>query len=266
LYSDPRRTVSLLREIEKTKQIPGESRRRWFVSTRFELIVWVTPENRLKKFQLCYRESGDERALTWSPETGFTHETVESGEEVSARPKGTPVLVQDGQFERDRILAEFERESAGIDPELSTFVKNALADYPISLGEHLCARLLDPNTASLRVGPVPGKRLATLDQVWEYTEERISELPEQALGFLGAYCLILCLGQARWAPPEIVLDTAVQELSGRPPPGAEKVQKAFQRGVELAREHLEPLVGKRGSGIFLEGLRYVRQLLATELE
>lgn len=120
----------MLREVKHVRQIPGESFRRWFSSETFDLIVWHDQDHSITGFQLCYREGVDQKALTWQRDTGFTHKRVDDGEGRPFRPKMTQILVPDGIFERDHILALFENESKTIDPQVVRLVTQTIKKYP----------------------------------------------------------------------------------------------------------------------------------------
>jgi hypothetical protein len=96
----------------------------------FDLIVWYTPDNSIMGFQLCYGKGVDEHALTWSEGKGFSHNRIDDGEDCPASHKMTPILVPDGIFEKDNVLALFQKESKAIDPELVRIVTETIKKYP----------------------------------------------------------------------------------------------------------------------------------------
>lgn len=82
-----------LTEIANPQQIEGEPKRRWFSSLDLDLIVWLNENAEPMRFQFCYDKSRAERALSWSPELGFTHHAVDSGEMADdIRHKASPIL------------------------------------------------------------------------------------------------------------------------------------------------------------------------------
>lgn len=121
----------MLVELADVRQVPGEGTRRWFSDGYFDLIVWYAEGDALG-FQLCYDKGHDERALTWRPPHRYTHNRVDDGEGPFGS-KRTPVLVQDGLFDRDPILDRFRRAAVGIDPEVTLLVCRALAECPASV-------------------------------------------------------------------------------------------------------------------------------------
>src|SRR6266496_2922148 len=76
-------------------KLEDEVPRRWFSDDYFDLIIWTLPNGSVSGFQLCYDKTGTERALTWSPRSGFQHERVDTGEADPTKNR-TPVLVPDG--------------------------------------------------------------------------------------------------------------------------------------------------------------------------
>jgi hypothetical protein len=120
----------MLREMGPVRQVAGEPSRRWFADRAFDLIVWSDARGDLTGFQLCYRKGSDEHALTWWRETGFSHDRIDDGEGLPENHKMTPILVPDGSFDRDQLVASFRRVSQGLDPELVGFVASTIARYP----------------------------------------------------------------------------------------------------------------------------------------
>ena len=119
--------VVILIEVLDVRQIPGEDRRRWFASDDMELIVWCDASGAPVSFQLCYDRPRAERAVTWDPETGFSHMAVDDGEGVDFKWKGTPILVPDGAFDLHRLRERFVRESRDLPPAIVEFVAGKLA-------------------------------------------------------------------------------------------------------------------------------------------
>ena len=118
----------MLRELSDTRQIPGEARRRWFESSRCDLIVWLRGDESAEGFQLCYdKEEAKEQALTWIDGRGFSHMAVDSGNRRTAgHGRGTPLLVANGTFDVDRIRRIFRAEAKGIPPEYIELVLTKL--------------------------------------------------------------------------------------------------------------------------------------------
>ncbi len=119
----------MLSEIRNARQVAGEGYRRWFTDDDFDLIVWYTDGGLLAGFQLCYDKEDSERALTWTRDHGFQHNRVDPGE-VAGRSKMTPLIIADGVFDAGPVVAKFRRQSAALDPELSSFVMKKMEEYP----------------------------------------------------------------------------------------------------------------------------------------
>lgn len=120
----------MLRELKGAQQVAGEPFRRWFCDDTFDLIVWYADGGPPIGFQLCYREGGDEHALTWLENRGFSHNRVDDGEGRPARHKMTPVLVPDGLFDGRHVANAFRQASAEIESEVATLVLETIAKYP----------------------------------------------------------------------------------------------------------------------------------------
>lgn len=121
----------MLQEEKNIKQIPGESFRRWFHDKTLDLIVWYSQEKNIAGFQLCYQNESEERVLTWLTGKGFCHNRIDDGEGRPDRHKMSPILVPDGKFDRDHILALFEKESREIDPGVKQVVTQTIKKYPL---------------------------------------------------------------------------------------------------------------------------------------
>lgn len=120
----------MLTEMKNVEQIPGEPRRRWFSDRYFDLIVWVDDRDRILGFQLCYDKLRNERFLTWWPDRGYRHGRIDDGEDRPGKQKATPILVADGEFERDRIADLFKTESAGLEEDISSLVYDKIKSWP----------------------------------------------------------------------------------------------------------------------------------------
>ncbi len=120
----------MLREVEHVGQVPNEPRRRWFSGETMELYVWCEDSGEIYGFQLCYGKGRDERALTWLKDKGFTHRRVDDGEDTLEAFKMTPILVPDGVFAKDEVLASFEAQSGKVDSDIVEFVAEKLKGYP----------------------------------------------------------------------------------------------------------------------------------------
>ncbi len=121
----------MLKELPIVRQVPREPRRRWFADDYFDLIVWVGKKGEIIGFQLCYDNFGDEHALTWHGETGFSHQRVDNGE--TDRPyKATPILVPDGSFDAATIARLFKKHSRAMDKRVAEFVLDKITHYHLA--------------------------------------------------------------------------------------------------------------------------------------
>ncbi len=99
------------------------------VSNRvFDLMVWFKNDNEITGFQLCYNISFDEKELTRLKDKGFSHNSIDEGENIETRHKGSPVLVRDGSFDNATISLRFKNESKKIDGSISKFVYEKLLE------------------------------------------------------------------------------------------------------------------------------------------
>jgi hypothetical protein len=120
----------MLKEAENTRQIPGESHRRWFSDKTCDLIVWYSTDKNIKGFQLCYQDGSHERALTWFKDLGYSHNRVDKGEDIALQYKMSPILIPDGTFNKDAVLTLFTKKSKEIDQEIIRFISKIIKQYP----------------------------------------------------------------------------------------------------------------------------------------
>ena len=120
----------MLTETHRVKQFGDEQTRRWFSDKNCDLIVWYKPDKNILGFQLCYKSGTHEKALTWLKDKGYSHDRIDDGEGKILTYKMTPILVPDGTFEKEQILAIFKKESGEIDPELKNLVYQKISEYP----------------------------------------------------------------------------------------------------------------------------------------
>ena len=129
------RAIHAMKEHAGVRQIPGERRRRWFFSDRFDLIVWLDDDGSLAGFELCYDKHQVERSLSWRSSGGFAHMAVDDGEERPGKHKGSPVLVPDGHFDARRVQADFILAATALPEDIVSGVTKALMSHPQS-GPH----------------------------------------------------------------------------------------------------------------------------------
>lgn len=115
--------MSLLTEVPKVRQQPGEGRCRWFTAEMLDLFVWVGEEGAPLRFQLCWRDGGEGCALTWKPDTGLVHERIDEDARGGMGYQGTAVLRSaDEDFDLALILPRFAAASVTVPAELRGFV------------------------------------------------------------------------------------------------------------------------------------------------
>ena len=72
----------MLKEVIEVRQNPGEDQRKMFQDEEFDLFIWYKDQETISGFQLCYDKGQMEKALSWHEGGGFSHDQVQSGEEV----------------------------------------------------------------------------------------------------------------------------------------------------------------------------------------
>jgi hypothetical protein len=118
----------MLQEILNTRQIAGESRRRWFTSSTMDLIVWSDVGGALLAFQFCYDKGRAEQAVSWKPQVGLSHMAVDDGEGFEAlRYKAAPMLLNRDAIDFARVQAMFEGAARELPGDIAAFVMAKLA-------------------------------------------------------------------------------------------------------------------------------------------
>ena len=111
------------------QQVAGGRPRRWFHSESEDLIVWYADDGSIFGFQLCYDKQKSQRALTWLPTSGFSHDRVDDGEGSPLTYKRAPELVADGAFDAPAMSIYFPRISGSLPRDVFAFVSGKLQEY-----------------------------------------------------------------------------------------------------------------------------------------
>ena len=122
----------MLKEYQQVRQIAGEAKRRWFNDEYFDLIIWLSADDEIVGFQLCYDIARRHRALTWRQESGFTHNRIDDGENRPGKVKASPILVSNGLFDAAQIAARFQQASTQMEQQICDFIYQKLSQYPAS--------------------------------------------------------------------------------------------------------------------------------------
>ena len=113
------------------REIVGKARRRWFSSPQFDLILWLDEDQAFTGFELCYDKQDKEHAIAWTPQQGYQHMAVDTGEARPGKHKAAPILVADGVFDARRVRAAFQAVSGSLPRDVEAYVARALDQYPV---------------------------------------------------------------------------------------------------------------------------------------
>ena len=116
---------SMLRELNSTRQIPGERPRRWFSSANMDLIIWIDTAGNPDHFELCFDKTGKEHCLRWSRQ-GHAFHLVDSGESYGGYQKATPIHRERVELDAERLLDLFLAESISLPITIKEYVLDAL--------------------------------------------------------------------------------------------------------------------------------------------
>jgi hypothetical protein len=87
--------------------------------------VWFDADQCFFGFQLCYDKCGDEHAVAWRQDRGYSHCRVDAPEQKLGR-KSAAMLVPGGVQRTAVLLDRFEVASREIDPLVRSFVLEKL--------------------------------------------------------------------------------------------------------------------------------------------
>lgn len=118
----------MLREVRDVQQVAGEPPRRWFFSNQQDLWVWFGEDGVPVAFQLAYGKYRNERAIRWKSGEGFVHRRVDDGESADV-VKQAPLLVPDGAFEAEKVIARFLEISTELPRDIVEFVVARLREH-----------------------------------------------------------------------------------------------------------------------------------------
>jgi hypothetical protein len=117
----------MLRESPRVRQIPGDYFRRWFTGNALALFIWYEADGSIHGFQLSYDLENDPRALTWTPTKGFSHASIDDGEE-SVLSNRTPLLRPSSGCDPLKLRADFISSADGLPSREKSFVEARLAE------------------------------------------------------------------------------------------------------------------------------------------
>ena len=117
----------MLRETQYVAQVRGDRFRRCFVDAKLDLVVWYEATGAIYGFQLSYDPEGSQRVVTWTPERGFSHASLDVGEE-SPLANRSPVLRPSADYEADQLLTAFLSASAELPGAERAFIETKLRE------------------------------------------------------------------------------------------------------------------------------------------
>lgn len=116
----------MLRAISNQQQT--DDRRLWFNDQDHDLFVWLDEQQQPLAFQFSYHTRQGEHCIHWHRQRGFSHDRIDSGENLHGRYKMTPIMVPDGRFDRQQLAEKFQSVCEEMDPALAQFIYRTLAD------------------------------------------------------------------------------------------------------------------------------------------
>ncbi|MDC1287631.1 hypothetical protein N8198_07085 [Gammaproteobacteria bacterium] len=118
----------MLREIKNVSRKKNEPEKRWFSSSSMDLFIWFDTDNSIVGYQFTYDKPHNEKALVWSVENGLSHMKVDDGSGSGKHP-GSPLLVQDGVANPDKIISMLRKNIGGLEPAIENFIVSNIEEY-----------------------------------------------------------------------------------------------------------------------------------------
>lgn len=127
----------MLREISAIRHNSYRTTKRWFTDPDMDLFIWFKDLVPVR-FQLSYNKLGDEHAINWHSENGFSHNRIDSGESFDPlKYKMSPILLADDDFDAFTTARNFLMASENIEESLADFIYARLLEYPGLHARHL---------------------------------------------------------------------------------------------------------------------------------
>lgn len=118
----------MLKEITEVRQNPGEDYRKIFQDEEFDLFIWYKDQETITGFQLCYDKKKEEKALSWHEERGFSHDRVQSGEEVY-QVKRASSLKSIGGGHLPGVLSRLKKAAGVLKMSEADFIFKKIREY-----------------------------------------------------------------------------------------------------------------------------------------
>ena len=119
----------MIEEYKNIRQIENDVFRRYFSDQYFELyIFYKLNKEDITGFQLIYKKGKSQRVYTWMQDQGFKHSKIDDGDDKTGRNR-SPILVDDGLFDKKNILKKFIKSSQNIEKKLVDFIVEKILEY-----------------------------------------------------------------------------------------------------------------------------------------
>jgi hypothetical protein len=118
----------MLREIKNVSRKKDEPKKRWFTSPGMDLFIWFDSDDSIISYQFTYDKPHNEKAFIWSEEEGLSHMRVDDGSRSGKHP-GSPLLVQDGEVNPNKIISLIRSNSGELEPSIGSFIVSKIEQY-----------------------------------------------------------------------------------------------------------------------------------------
>lgn len=121
-------------ELKHSRQRADEPRRKWFTTTRQDLLVWFDDNEAITAFRLTYEWDGKLFSLHWDAETAFVHSNIDTGDRGGGWSKSS-LLTRTKLPPKADLADQFRVQANDIDPRVRDFVAAKLSSLPDGIGD-----------------------------------------------------------------------------------------------------------------------------------
>ena len=93
-----------------------------------DLFVWINDADQVTGYQLTYNKPHDEKALCWTEEHGFSHQSVDEGTRPGKHP-GSPLLISDGVVDVVWLSSLLKENTGELDVKIKAFIIASIQNF-----------------------------------------------------------------------------------------------------------------------------------------
>ncbi len=114
-------------EIHGVKQELGAPFRRWFHADDMDLSIWLEEADPVR-FQLSYNRHLGEKSILWNREGGFSHFSIDDGEQQPGHYKASPIVTGYLPMDFRQAIVAFRKHAEVMNDDVFQFVLRKLQE------------------------------------------------------------------------------------------------------------------------------------------